>query len=198
MTTAPITLFVYNRPWHTQQTVEALQKNALASESDLFIFSEAPKKPEVVHAVQEVRSFIKTISGFKSIRIIERAENMGLANSIIDGVTRICNEHGRVIVLEDDLVTSPFFLRYMNDALNLYEHEESVISIHGYIYPVTGKLSETFFLRGADCWGWATWKRGWELFDPDGKRLLESLKSQNLEREFNFGEIGRASCRERV
>ncbi len=182
----PIALFVYNRPWHTQKTVEALQKNELASESDLFIFSDAPKKPEAVTAVQEVREYIKTVGGFKSVSIVERDINFGLANSIIDGVTRMCNEYGRVIVLEDDLVTSPYFLRYMNDALDLYEHEENVISIHGYIYPVAEKLPETFFLRGADCWGWATWKRGWELFEQDGRRLLEELCRQKLTDKFDM------------
>ncbi len=183
---APIALFVYNRPWHIQQTVEALQKNDLAEDSDLFIFSDAPKKKEAVAAVQEVREYIKTVGGFKSVSIIERDINFGLANSIIDGVTRMCNEYGRVIVLEDDLVTSPYFLCYMNDALDLYEHEESVISIHGYIYPVAEKLPETFFLRGADCWGWATWKRGWELFEQDGRRLLEELCRQKLTDRFDF------------
>jgi hypothetical protein len=187
MNCAPIALFVYNRPWHTRQTVEALQKNELAEDSDLFIFSDAPKKPEAAAAVQEVRDYISHISGFKSIKIIEREENMGLANSIINGVTKVCGEYDRVIVLEDDLVTTPYFLRFMNDALDLYEHEESIISIHGYMYPVMENLPETFFLRGADCWGWATWKRGWGLFEPDGGKLLASLKSQHLEREFNFG-----------
>ncbi len=186
MSYAPIVLFVYHRPGHTRQTVEALQKNELASESDLFIFSDAPKKTEAVAAVQEVREYIKTVGGFKSVSIVERDINFGLANSIIDGVTRMCNEYGRVIVLEDDLVTSPYFLRYMNDALDLYEHEENIISIHGYIYPVAEKLPETFFLRGADCWGWATWKRGWELFEQDGRRLLEELCRQKLTDRFDF------------
>jgi hypothetical protein len=184
---APITLFVYNRPAHTRQTVEALLKNELAGESDLIIFSDAPKKPEAAEAVREVREYIRTVTGFRSVSIVEREKNLGLANSIIDGVTSVVNERGRIIVLEDDLVTSPYFLRFMNDALDLYEREESVISIHGYIYPVAEKLPETFFLRGADCWGWATWKRGWELFEPDGEKLLASLKIEHLEREFNFG-----------
>jgi hypothetical protein len=186
-TYAPIVLFVYNRPSHTRQTVMALQKNELARESDLFIFSDAPKKPSADADVQEVREYIKTVGGFKAVSIFEREENLGLANSIIDGVTRLCNEYGRVIVLEDDMVTSLHFLRYMNDALDLYEHEEKVISIHGYACPVVEKLPTTFFLRGADCWGWATWKRGWDMFEPDGGKLLESLKSKHLEREFNFG-----------
>ncbi len=186
MNKTPVALFVYNRPRHTQQTVEALQKNELAEDSDLFIFSDAPKHPEAIAAVQEVREYIKNVGGFKSVSIVERDKNLGLANSIIDGVTRLCNEYGRAIVLEDDMVTSPYFLRYMNDALDLYEHEESVISIHGYIYPVADKLPETFFLRGADCWGWATWQRGWELFEQDGRRLLKELCRQKLTDRFDF------------
>lgn len=186
MSEAPIALFVYNRPWHTRQTIEALQKNELAEESDLFIFSDAPKNPGASLAVQEVREYIRGIIGFKSVTIIEREQNLGLANSIIDGVTRLCNDSGRVIVLEDDLVTSPYFLRFMNDSLNRYERDDRVISIHGYMYPIMGNLPDTFFLRGADCWGWATWKRGWDVFEPDGKKLLDSLKEKKLEREFNF------------
>jgi hypothetical protein len=186
MKLAPIALFVYNRLDHTRQTVASLQKNTLATESDLFVFSDAAKSPEVEEKVKAVREFIKGISGFRSITIIERELNLGLAKSIIDGVTRLCNEYGQVIVLEDDLVTSPYFLKFMNDGLEFYENEEEVISIHGYIYPVKAELPETFFLRGADCWGWATWKRGWDIFEPDGKKLLTEIKGQNVDREFNY------------
>ena len=183
---APIALFVYNRPWHIQQTVEALQKNVLAAESDLFIFSDASKTPETSSAVEEVRNYIKTIHGFKSVNIIEREKNFGLAASIISGVTQVCAEYGKIIVLEDDLVTSLYFLKFMNDALNFYQHEERVISIHGYMYPVVEKLPSTFFLRGADCWGWATWKRGWDLFDVDSERLLKQVRHLGLKKEFNY------------
>jgi hypothetical protein len=186
MNCAPIALFVYNRPWHTRQTVAALQKNEFAEFSDLFIFSDAPKNPETIANVQAVREYIKTVGGFRSVSIAERNENLGLADSIIDGVTQVCNEYGSIIVLEDDMVTSPYFLRYMNDALDLYKKEECVISIHGYIYPVAEKLPETFFLRGADCWGWATWKRGWDIFEPDARELLRQLSLQGLEKEFNY------------
>lgn len=187
MKLAPIALFVYSRLDHTCEAIVSLQKNSLAKESDLFVFSDGAKSPEVVIKVKAVREFVKNISGFRSLTIIEREPNLGLAKSIIDGVTRLSNEYGKVIVLEDDLVTSPYFLTYMNDALDNYENDERVISIHGYIYPVAENLPETFFLRGADCWGWATWKRGWDQFEPDGKRLLESLKKSRLENEFNFG-----------
>ena len=183
---SPIALFVYNRPEHTKKTVEALQKNNLAKESELFVFSDGNKDEMSKEKIREVRNYIKNISGFKNVNIIERKENLGLARSIIFGVTEVVNKYGKIIVLEDDLVTSPYFLEYMNEALDLYEKEEKVISIHGYIYPVKKTLPETFFLKGADCWGWATWKRGWDLFEPDGKKLLTELEKRNLTKEFDF------------
>jgi hypothetical protein len=128
------------------------------------------------------------VQGFRSITIIERDKNLGLANSIIDGVTNIVNQYGKVIVLEDDMITSPYFLTYMNSGLTLYEKDERVASIHGYIYPVKNKLPDYFFLRGADCWGWATWKRGWDFFNSDGQFLLNEIKRQKLERLFNFND----------
>jgi len=178
---SPIVLFVYNRPWHTRQTVEALLANELANESDLIIFADGAKSDKDIDAVKEVRKYIHSITGFKSITINEQDMNLGLANSVIAGVTKVVNEFGRIIVLEDDMVTSPYFLRYMNDALEMYENEDKVISIHGYIFPVRDQLPETFFLRGAECWGWATWKRGWDLFESNGQKLLEELKRKNLQ-----------------
>lgn len=183
---APVALFVYKRLWHTRQTLESLRNNEFASESDLVIFSDAPQKSEDDAAVSEVREYIKVANGFKSVKVVERTENLGLANSIIDGVTRLCAEYGKVIVLEDDLVTTPYFLRYMNKALEYYKSDERVISIHGYMFPVTADLPETFFLRDPGCWGWATWKRGWELFESDGRKLRALLSSGGLEQEFNF------------
>lgn len=187
MDLAPIVLFVYNRPWHTQQTVESLKKNKLAKESELFIFSDGPKENnKAKNDVEKVREYIKTINGFRRITIIEKEENYGLANSIISGVTEIVNRHGKVIVLENDLVTSKYFLNFMNSALEFYKDENKVISIHGYIYPIKSDLPETFFIKGADCWGWATWKRGWDIFEANGKKLLDELKDKNLEKKFDI------------
>jgi hypothetical protein len=183
---APIALFVYNRLEHTKKTIESLQKNFLAKESDLYIFSDGWKDEETKKKVSDIRNYLKTISGFKKIEIIERENNTGLANNIISGVTEIINKFGKIIVLEDDLVTSSYFLEYMNEALEIYKDEEEVISIHGYIYPIKVPLSETFFIRGADCWGWATWKRGWGLFEADGTKLLSVLEQKNLTRDFDF------------
>ena len=181
-----IVVFVYKRLWHTQQTIESLLKNSLSGESNLFIYSDAAKSDKSENLVREVRKYIKTIKGFKSIQIIEREKNLGLAGSIVSGVNEIIDKYGKVIVLEDDMIVSPYFLQYMNDALTFYEKEDEVISIHAYVYPVKNKLPETFFIKGADCWGWGTWKRGWEFFEDDTEKLLEEIKKRNLGNEFDF------------
>jgi len=183
---APIALFVYKRPSHTRRTVEALQGNVLAGKSDLFIFSDAPKNPEDDDLVHDVREYIKTINGFNTVTIIEKEKNEGLAKSIIEGVSRLTNECGRVIVLEDDLITSPYFLSFMNDALNQYQFEDKVMHISGYMLPIdhTG-LPETIFLHTLSSWGWATWDRAWKFFTKDPGKLINEF-SRNKIRRFNM------------
>jgi hypothetical protein len=183
---SPVALFVYNRPWHTRQTVESLLANKLASETRLYIFSDGARSSKDESSVNEVREYVKTIKGFNSVELNFSDKNKGLANSIIGGVSSVLSLHETVIVLEDDMVTSPAFLSYMNKALQLYEHEEKVISIHGYVYPIANGLPDFFFLRGADCWGWATWRRGWALFEKDGKKLYDELRSKKLLNDFDF------------
>lgn len=185
--TAPVALFVYNRLQHARRTIDALRANELAAQSDLFIFSDAARDQESSAAVAAVRDYLGTITGFRSVDITLRPRNLGLAASIIDGVTSVCNRFGRLIVLEDDLVTSRSFLSYMNQALAVYEQDERVASIHGYCYPVPAvTLPPTFFLRGADCWGWATWSRSWRHFEPDGRKLLKLLRDRQLEHQFDL------------
>ena len=183
---APIALFAYKRLSHLRCTVEALRANELAGESELYVFSDGPRSVSEASEVCAIRSYLDTVAGFRAVHVVAHAENRGLGQSIISGVTDVCQQHGRVIVIEDDLITSPYFLRYMNDALNLYEQDSEVISIHGYSYPVAEQLPETFFLRGADCWGWATWKRGWDLFNADGAALLTELERRGMSREFDL------------
>lgn len=183
---APIVLFVYNRPWHTQQTVEALQKNVYAAESELIIYADAAKNAQAEEKVQEVREYIKSITGFKSVKIIEQKTNQGLANSIINGVTEVVNKYGRIIVLEDDIVTSKWFLKYMNDALEVYKDEEKVMQVSGYTYPVNNNdFPETFFLPITSSWGWATWSRAWEYFERNPEKLVASFDKEKII-EFNL------------
>jgi hypothetical protein len=176
---APIALFVYNRPAHTRRTLSYLQKNLLADESRLFIFSDAAKTSADQDKVDEVRQVIKNATGFKSIRIVERKENMGLAQSIIKGVTQLANEYGKVIVFEDDLLSSPHTLQYFNEALVRYAGEDKVMHIGAYMYNIkTENLPETFFYRAATSWGWATWARAWKNFEPDVDVLLAQFDAK--------------------
>jgi len=188
MINAPVIVFAYNRPAHTRATIAALQKNIGAIDSDLFIISDAAADQNSLASVQEVRDYIKTVRGFRKINIIEREKNYGLGNNIITGVTDIIGLYGRVIVLEDDLITAPFFLQYMNKALDIYAENEKVICVHGYVYPVKEKLPDTFFLKGADCWGWGTWKRGWMHFESNGQVLLDQLVKTGQARAFDFND----------
>lgn len=183
---APVCLFVYSRVGHTQKTIEALLANEEANETDLIIFSDGAKGLDDASDVGHVRDYLGTIQGFQSITIHSSNANLGLARSIIDGVGKVLASFDKVIVLEDDMVTSPYFLKYMNEALCRFSDDERIISIHGYVYPVRDKLPNAFFLRGSDCWGWATWRRGWDLFNPDGRELFASLKSKGLLRKFDF------------
>lgn len=186
MNYAPILLFVYNRPEHVQQTVRALQANTLAAESDLFIYSDAAKDESGKDAVNEVRTFIRQIKGFKTITLIEREKNWGLARSIIDGVTTQVNRYGKVIVLEDDLITAPHFLWFMNDALETYKDEPRVGHIQACDFTQDPSLPDTFLIKWTGSWGWGTWARAWKYFNPDGQALLDELISRHLTYTFDF------------
>lgn len=185
-TYAPILLFVYNRPEHVRRNIQALLKNELAAESELFIYSDAAKDETSQAAVKEVRAFIRSIQGFKKITITERAENWGLARSIIDGVTTLINRYGRVIVLEDDLVVAPHFLQFMNDALETYRDEERVGHIQACDFTHAPSLPDTFLIKWTGSWGWGTWDRAWKHFNADGKALLTELESRKLTYTFDF------------
>lgn len=186
---APIVLFVYNRPKHTRQVIDALLENPLAKESELFIYSDGHKDEATAQNVQEVRDYIRTIQGFKNITIIEREKNWGLADSIIDGVTTIINQYEKIIVLEDDLLVSPCFLEFMNTYLELYKDDQQVACISAFNFPIhypQEMHEDVFFIKGADCWTWATWKRAWEHFEKDGQKLLAQITSKNLQKDFDI------------
>jgi len=183
---APIALFVYKRLEHTQKVIQSLLDNDTAKNSTIFIFSDSAKSEKDNEQVKKVREYIKRISGFKNVEIIFRDKNLGLAGSIISGVSVVIETYGKVVVIEDDLILSPYFLEFMNKGLEIYENVEEVISIHGYIYPLKKLLPETFFLKGADCWGWATWKRGWDLFEQNAPILLDEIYHRMLKNEFDL------------
>lgn len=178
---APIALFVYNRPDHTRRTLSYLQKNLLAEDSRLFIFSDGAKTDADKTSVQEVRQIAAEVTGFKSVKVISRKQNMGLANSIISGVSQLVNEYGKVIVFEDDLLSSPYTLRFFNDALTRYSDNGEVMHIGAYMFDLKDKtLPETFFFRAAFSWGWATWARAWNNFEPDIDKLIQAFDKEKI------------------
>ena len=143
---APVVLFVYARLDHLQQTIEALQKNYLAKETKLIIYSDNAVKESHEADVLAVRNYLKTISGFESVEISEAKQNKGLAKSIIEGVTEQVNKYDRIIVMEDDLVSSPYMLNFMNEALDFYQNEDRVMQISAYSYPSSKFIPETYFM----------------------------------------------------
>jgi GT2 family glycosyltransferase len=187
-TLAPIVLFVYNRPDHTRKTLESLMRNTLADRSELIIYADGPKQHATaaeVDTILNVRKIIRAYKWCKEVHITEATTNKGLARSIIEGVTETVNRFGKVIVLEDDLVLSVGFLQYMNDALDMYQEEDKVMHISGYMFPIRAKLPETFFYNSTSCWGWGTWARAWKYFNPNASELYKSILLQGKENIFN-------------
>lgn len=184
---APILLFVYNRPEHVRRLLGSLQANGEAERSRLFVYSDAARTDAARDGVNEVRNILKGITGFASVQIIERETNWGLARNIIDGVTEQVNRYGKVIVLEDDLIVSPYFLRFMNEALEVYRDEPKVGHIQACDFTKDARLPETFLIKWTGSWGWGTWQRAWKHFCPDGRSLLRRLEERKLTREFDFG-----------
>lgn len=187
---APVLLFVYNRPEHTKQTVEALKNNELAPFSDLIIYSDAGRTEKDQAKVLLVRDYLRTITGFKTISVVERDVNKGLADNIIDGVTKVINLYGKVIVLEDDILTSSAFLNFMNQALVRYQDNERIWHISSWNYPIImDEESDAFFWRVMNCWGWATWKDKWQHFEKNPREIIRSW-TEAEKRRFDLDNSG--------
>jgi putative methyltransferase (TIGR04325 family) len=189
MPLAPIVLFVYNRFSNTENLLNSLSDNKLAHDSILYIFADGPKQgasKEELKEIEAVRTLLTSKKWCKENHIITSASNLGCAPSIINGVTEVVNKYGRVIVLEDDLNLSPYFLDFMNDALNLYESNLKVSSIGGCNFFACGKrFPSTFFIEYPDCWGWATWSDRWKHFEYDANKLLHQLEEKKMIKKFN-------------
>lgn len=179
---APIIVFCYNRPWHVEQTLEALSRNELADQSTLYIYCDGPKpdaSTEQLQKIQDVRQVVRRRQWCKEVYIVEREKNIGLMNNIAEGVTYIVNKYGRVIVLEDDMITSPGTLTYFNDALHIYQNEEKVMHIVSYMFPHRWPLPSTFlYTVPYPGGGWATWSRAWKYYPTDIEPLYNYWKDK--------------------
>ena len=183
---SPVVIFAFNRPKHLSRLLDSLSQNMEFAESELYIYVDGPRNNADLKLVEETREVAKQFSGVNVKSLVIREENLGLGKSLKTGVTELLFKHDKVIVLEDDLIVTDFFLKYMNTGLNKYQHESRVASIHGYCFGFDEPIREPFFLKGADCLGWATWKDRWQSIDWDPKALMAKIKEQSLIREFNL------------
>jgi hypothetical protein len=185
---APIAVFAFNRPKHLKKTLTALSMNIGAKDSHLYLFIDGPRNGEDINLIDaSINVGNEFADNFKTVELKQSKVNNGLANSIISGITLVLQKYPKIIVVEDDLVTSPFFLDFINRGLDEYQNEYDVASIHGFVLPFMNPIPKPFFLKGADCWGWGTWSDRWELFNPDGQFLLDEMRAKNLIDEFNLG-----------
>lgn len=183
--TVPVAVFAFNRVHHLQKMLGALACNYGAADTDVTIFCDGPRSPSELEQTNLVRAYALNVSGFRTVTVVEQPHNLGLEQSLIGGISMMLKNSPSVIVVEDDIVTAPNFLRYMNDALECYADEFRVMSVSGYAYPIS-IAEETYFLRDFECWGWGTWRRSWEEMDWDGNRLLVQLRERNLHRAFDY------------
>jgi len=190
---SPVVIFVYSRLEHTKKTIKSLTKNYFAEETEVYIYSDAAKNEKLIEKVKLVRKYIDSLPQrnlFKSVKIIKAKSNKGLANSIILGVSEIIERYGKVIVVEDDLVSAPDFLQYMNGALDFYEGDNKIWSICGYTFkmniPTDYKHDVYLSYRGGS-WGWATWKNRWEKVDWKVTDYQIFKKNKTIRSRFNRG-----------
>lgn len=188
MNFSPIIIFVYNRLHHLDTLFNSLQKNDLFKKSKVLVFSDGAKNEIDKYKIDKVRKLLKKRLISQNSEIIENNINLGLSRNVIGGLNKIFQIYDRAIILEDDLELSPFFLNYMNEALNLYATSENVASISGYMYPIEPKKfsNNYFFLKLIESWGWGTWKRAWNIFENDSLKLKDKINEKQLENEFNF------------
>jgi hypothetical protein len=183
---APIVLFIYDRPEHTRRTLEALAANEGAGASDLFVYSDGPKTPDRADSVRAVREYLKSVTGFASVTVVEREQNLGLANSVIAGVTEALERSPSVVVMEDDLLTASDFLPFVNAALDTYEHRPDVFSVTGYNYPFElppDYPADAYLSYRGSSWGWGTWRDRWSQVDwsvADYDEFVRDPRAQEL------------------
>lgn len=183
-TFAPVVLFTYKRLPILKRVVESLLANKECPSTQLIIYSDGPKTENDEMAVGEVRSYMKSLKGFKSIEFIFRDKNLGLAESFIQGITETLSRYEKAIFLEDDNLLSKYFLSFMNEALDYYKDNEKVICVSGYSWPIQPIQEQPYFLRGAETWSMGTWRRGWKFFCADGAKLLSDITSRGLSEKF--------------
>ena len=184
---APVALFIYKRPNHARQMIASVKACSGFAESPIFVFADGPARPGDLPGVQETRAVARSQLGDRAV-YLERDVNIGVDRSIVEGVTDLCERFGKVIVIEDDLVVSPLFLRFLNRGLQRYEHEARVMQVSGHMFdvPRLRQQTEAVLLPMTTSWGWATWDRAWAQFDPLADGWRTRLKDEQVRRRFDL------------
>ena len=184
---SPLAIFAYNRPEYLKKCLNSLKLNKLSCQTITYFFIDYPKLEKDFQNYNKVIQIVRDTNIFKKKIIIERKSNFGLKRNILNGIEYVLKKNETIIVLEDDLYLSKYFLDYMNKYLNFFKNSKNIASIHGYCYPIDKKnLNNFFLLRGADCWGWATWRRAWKYYNDDNFLLAKKIKNMKQIDEFNF------------
>tara|TARA_X000000950_G_scaffold286663_1_gene396256 strand:+ start:4456 stop:5376 length:921 start_codon:yes stop_codon:yes gene_type:complete len=186
---APVIIFAYNRFNLLKNTISHLKKNLRATDTNIFIFIDGPKNVNDTIQIDKINKYLLTLNGFKTIKILNNKINLGLKKSILDGINYIFKKYEKIIVLEDDIQTSKYFLEFINRALDMYKDEESVCQVSGYSYLEkyfkNNNNTSSYFLKGGDCLAWGTWKRAWKIYEDDSIKLYNKIKKNGLIREFD-------------
>lgn len=185
---APIAIFAFNRPNHLANCLQSLERCVGLENSEGIIFIDGARNDQEAIVVSLTVGVALKFSSKYNFRVEERQENFGLAKSITTGIDEMFSLSPKLIVIEDDLILARGFLDFMNKGLSRYENNSSVASISGYQYPIEKELHTSVFLKGADCWGWATWRDRWEQTSFSGKELLDQIRTKKLANEFNLEE----------
>ena len=183
---APVVIFAFNRPEHLRKCLDSLRKNKVAINTEFRIFVDGPRNEGDLLKRNLIEKLLEEYKQHLSIKVSFAEENLGLAKSIIAGLNEVFSNSDRAIIVEDDLISSPFFLDFCNSGLNLFEANQSVASIHGFSYKFNNLETTPYFIKGADCWGWATWKNRWELFEENADILIRELERRHLKRKFDL------------
>ncbi len=184
---APVALFIYRRPEHARRMISSLQNCVGYPESPVFVFADGAAHPRDLRAVQETRVIAHSMLGDRAV-FLERETNIGVDRSVIAGVTQLCDRFSKVVVIEDDLVVSSQFLEFLNRGLQEFEHEPRVMQVSGHMFdvPEMRQQNEAIFLPMTTSWGWATWKRAWDQFDPSANGWRARLDDHEVRRRFDL------------
>ena len=183
---APIAIFAFNRPHHLANCLQSLERCVGLENSEGTIFIDGARNDQEALVVSSTVGVALKFASKYNFRVEARQENFGLAKSVISGIDEMFSLSPKLIVIEDDLILAKGFLDFMNKGLSRYENNSAIASISGYQYPIEKELHTSVFLKGADCWGWATWKDRWEQTSFSGRELLDQISTKKLANEFNL------------